>query len=106
MQNEMLGVMALKVLRIIAEDMRTSKFAITVDETTDICTTEQVVTVLHWVGIDLDVHEDFIGIYSTDSVSSSPPVSIVKDALLQLNLSTENCRGQCYDGGANTRGCR
>ena len=70
MQNEMLGVMASKVLRIIAEYVHTSKFAIMVDETTDNSTTEQIVIVLHWVGIDLDAHEDFIGLHSTDSISS------------------------------------
>ena len=106
MQNEMLGVMALKLLRKIADDVRTSKFTIMVDETTDISTTEQVVIVLRWVGTDLDVHEDFIGLYSTDSICSGPLVNIVKDVLLRLNLSIENCRGQCYDGAANMRGCR
>ena len=80
-----------------------SKFTIMVDETTDISTTEQVVIVLRWVGTDLDVHEDFIGLHSTDSIASGPLVSIVKDVLLRLNLCIENCRGQCYDGAANMR---
>ena len=77
-----------------------------VEETTDISTTEQVVIVLRWVGTDLDVHEDYIWLYSTDSICSGPLVNIVKDVLLWLNLSIENCRGQCYDGAANMRGCR
>ncbi len=68
-QNEMLGVMALNLLRNIANNVRTSKFTIMIDETTDVSTTEQVVIVLRWVGSDLDVHEDFIGLHSTDSNS-------------------------------------
>ena len=52
------------------------------------------------------MHEDFIGLYSTDFICSGPLVNIVKDVLLRLNLSIENCRGQCYDGAANTRGYR
>ena len=106
MQNEMLGVMALNLLRKIADNVRISKFTIMIDETTDVSTAEQVVIVLRWVGSDLDVHEDFIGLYSTDSISSGSLVGIVKDILLRLNLSIENCRGQCYDGAANMRGCR
>ncbi len=105
-QNEMLGVMALNLLRNIADNVRTSKFTIMIDETTDVSTTEQVVIVLRWVGSDLDVHEDFIGLHSTDSIASNSLVSIIRDVLLRLNLNIENCLGQCYDGAANMRGCR
>ena len=84
----MLRVMALMVLRIIAEDVRTSKFAVMVDETTVISTTELILIVLHWVGINLDVHEHTIGLYSADSIS------------------IENCQGQCYDGATNMWSCR
>ena len=41
---------------------------------------------LCWVGIDLHVQEDFIGLYPTDFISSGPLASIVKDSLLWLNL--------------------
>ncbi len=54
-QNEMLGLMALNLLRNIADNVRTSKFTIMIDETTDVRTTEQVVIVLRWVGSDLDM---------------------------------------------------
>ncbi len=51
-QNEILGVMALNLLRNIADNVRTSKCNIMIDETTDVSTTEQVVIVLRWVGSD------------------------------------------------------
>ena len=91
----MLGVMALKVLRIIAEDVSTSKSLPLWWMRPLILVPLSNLFVLHWVGIDLDVHEDFIGLYSTDCISSGPLVSIVKDALLRVNLCIENCRGQC-----------
>ena len=50
--------MSLSLLRKIADDIVSSKLTIMVDETTDVNTVEQVVTVLHWVSNDLDVHED------------------------------------------------
>ena len=53
-----------------------------VDETTDVNTVEQVVIVLHWVSDDLNVHEDFIGLYSADSIASGPLVTIIEDVLL------------------------
>ncbi len=52
------------------------------------------------------MHEDFIGLHFTDSIASNSLVSIIRDVLLRLNLNIENCRGQCYDGAANMRGCR
>ena len=69
-----------------------------VDETTDCSNVEQVVIVVRWVSDDLSVHEDFIGLYKTDSIQAKSLVSIIKDTLLCLNLKMELCRGQCYDG--------
>ena len=49
MQNEILQIMALRILRELAANIQSTKFTIMVDKTTDISTTEQVVIVLHWV---------------------------------------------------------
>ena len=38
---------------------------------------------------ELDVHEDFIGLYETES--------IIHDVLNRLNISITKLRGQCYD---------
>ena len=106
MQNELLQIMALRILRELAASIQSTKFTIMVDETTDISTTEQVVIVLRWVDQSLEVHEDFFGLYSTGSISADSLVSIIKDVLLRLNLQLDNCRGQCYDGASNMKGCR
>ena len=75
-----------------------------VDETTYTSTTEQVVVVFKWVDSSLQVHEDFVGLYETDSISSDSLCALIKDALLRFNLTLENCRGQCYDGASNMKG--
>ena len=36
-----------------------------VDETTDAGTEEQCVLVIRWIEHDLEVHDDFIGLYAT-----------------------------------------
>ena len=41
-----------------------------VDETTDVSTTEQVVLVFRWVDNLLHVHEYFVGLYQTESITS------------------------------------
>ena len=52
------------------------------DETTDTSTTEQVIVVFRWVDSSLQVHEDFVGLYEMDSISSDSLCALIKDALL------------------------
>ena len=103
-QNEILQVKALRVLRQVASNVQATNFTIMIGETTDTSTTEQVVFVLRWVDSSLQVHEDFVGLYETDSISSNSLCALVKDVLLRFNLKLENCRGQCYDGASNMKG--
>ena len=106
MQNELLQVMALRVLRDISGNVHDRPFTVMVDETTDASTQEQVVIVLRWVDDNLDPHEDFIGLHTTASTNASSILAIIKDVLLRMNVSLSNYRGQCYDGAAVMSGCR
>ena len=64
MQNEMLQVMALKILRDIASSLQSTPFyGIMADETPDISNREQVVICIRWVDDSLEVHEEFLGLY-------------------------------------------
>ena len=106
MQNEMLKVMALQILRGLARSIGESKFAIMVDETTDSSCTEQCVIVIRWVDSELQVHEEFCGFYAIATANADTIVSVIKDALLRMNLKLECCRGQCYDGASTMKGSR
>ena len=77
-----------------------------VDETTDAGTEEQCVVVICWVNNGLQAHEDFNGMYVTASRDANSIVAIIKDALMRMNLSLAQCRGQCYDGAAVMQGRR
>ena len=77
-----------------------------VDETTDAGAEEQCVVVICWVDNGLQAHEDFIGMYVTASTDANSIVAIIKDALMRMNLSLAQCRGQCYDGAAVMQGRR
>ena len=59
-QNEILSIMALKVLREIVCQLQSSVYTVMIDETTDISNTEQVVLVFRWVDNALNVHEEFV----------------------------------------------
>ena len=106
MQNEMLKVMSLRILRDIASKINPPRpFTIMVDETTDAGTEEQCVVVICWVDNGLQAHEDFIGMYVTASTDANSIVAIIKDALMRMNLSLAQCHGQYYDGAAVMQGC-
>ncbi len=107
-QNELLHIMANRIVRNIVNRIKSSGsyFSIMANETTDVSTTEQIVFVLRWVDDDLEPHEEFLGIHQTDSIDANTLVAIVKDILIRFNLDMKNCRGQCYDGAANMAGVR
>ena len=52
-QNEILSIMAKAVLQKIVIQFQSSFFTVTIDETTDISNTEQVVLVFPWVNSEL-----------------------------------------------------
>ena len=106
-QNEFLSIMALQVLREIAASLQSAVFyTVMVDETTDKANKEQVVLVFRWVDDLLVAHEEFVGLYLTDSITSEALVGVTKDTLLRMNLKIEHCRGQCYDGASSMSGAK
>ena len=106
-QNEFLSIMALQVLcRIAVQIQNAVFFTVMVDEATDCSNKEQVVLVFRWIGEDLVAHEDFIGLYLTDSIIAAALVAIIEDTLLRMNIKLEHCRGQCYDGASTMSGAK
>ena len=106
-QNELLEIMALSVLRKISSRISSSSFySIMADECTDVSNKEQLVLCFRWVDEDLSVYEYFVGLYQVPDITSATLVSVIKDTLLRMNLSISSCRGQCFDGASNMAGIR
>ena len=105
-QNEILSIMALKVLREIVCQLQSSVYTVMIDETTDISNTEQVVLVFRWVDNALNVHKEFVGLYQTKCTDAQALVHVIKDTLLRFNLKLNLCRGQCYDGASAMSGTK
>ena len=59
---------------------------------------EQLVMCLRWVDDNLEIHEDFIGLFPLDIENSETMLSVIKDAILRMNLKLSDARDQCYDG--------
>ena len=105
-QNELLQIMGLSVLRKVAGRLAGQYYTIMADETTDISNTEQLVLCLRFVDDQLVSHEEFIGLHSMDDTTAERITRTIEDILLRLSLPLENCRGQCYDGASSMAGCK
>ena len=70
-QNELLSIMSLQVIREIASQIKSAPyFTVVIDEATDLANFEQVVLVIRSVNDNLTVTEDVIGLYKTESIES------------------------------------
>ena len=83
-QNEILKIMALKIVCKIAVSLQGSDFfTIMADKTTDASNKEQVVICMRWVDNDFEAHEEFIGMHVVDSIDASTLYQVIKDVLLR-----------------------
>ena len=106
-QNEKLKLMSLELLRGIAHNLHSAEmFSIMADECTDESNAEQLAICFRWVDPKLEVHEEFVGLFTIANISASTIVAALRDCLLRLNLKLSRCRGQCYDGASNMSGHR
>ena len=77
-QNEILKIMALKLLRTIAAGIHESPyFTVMIDETTDITNKEQCTVCIRWVDKNLEVFKDFIGFWQVSSIDANTLVLFV-----------------------------
>lgn len=99
-QNELIEVEALSLLRKISTKMQSKFFTIMGDESADVANEEQVVVCCRWVDDDLTVIEDFIGIKPVARCTADEIVKVLLDSMALMNLKIQDCRGQCYDGAS------
>ena len=104
-QNEILKLLALKLLRKIATDIRSSGcYSILADEARDVSNTQQLVICIRWVTEGLIVEEDFIGLMALNKASAQKIAAAIKDVILRMGLSIEDAKEQCYDGYSTMTG--
>ena len=106
-QNEILKLMALTVLRKVCAKIRDNKwYSIMADECTDLSNKEQFTLCIRSVDENLEEREDFIGLYEMAAINSKSLLAAIKDMLVRINLSLSECCGQCFDGASNMTGSR
>ena len=61
------------------------------DEVTDSSNKEQFAVCLRWVDHDLVTHEELVGLYAVDNITPKILVNSLKDVLLRMGWSVQNC---------------
>ena len=103
-QKELLSLLTQHALQRILQDVKKSgKFAVIVDETSDVSKTEQVFLCLSYIA-NGSKKETFVGFYDTKSTEGEVLYELVTKAIGDLGLNLEDIVGQCYDGAANMSG--
>ena len=98
-----MDILAILTLQEKLKTIRERKFfSIIADEGTDVSNKEQLSFCLRTVDKDLSPFENLIGFYQLKNIKSDTIVLVIKDILIRINLSFDNCRGQTYDGASNT----
>ena len=97
-QNEMMQIMALRVLGGVAENIQTvDLYSIMCDEATDFKNVSELVVCLRWVDDELEARDAFIGLKNMPNTNANSTVRELKDAVLLMFLKLDKCRAQCYD---------
>ena len=84
-QNKILKLLALRLLREIAADIRSSGcYKLLAEEDTNVSNIEQLVTCIRWVTTDLVVEKDFIGLMPLEKANAASIAAAIKDVTLRM----------------------
>ena len=74
-QNDVIKIMANKILRDVSSMLQTSSFlTVMIDETTDISNQEQVTVVMRRIDENFVASEEFLGLYTVSKIDASTPL--------------------------------
>jgi len=86
-QNELIKLMGIQVLRSVAQELQKSPYlTIMADETTDTSNQEQLTIVLRQVTEELLVHEEFIGLYKVPNIEVATIFDVIQDVFKEFNI--------------------
>ena len=94
------------ILNNLSQEIRNSKyFSFMSDEAADISNKENPSVVIRFLDSTKTVREEFVGFYFCEDVTTGAAIKdLIIGAVVELGLSMDDCRGQCYDGAGNMSG--
>lgn len=104
--NEFIELIALKVRKIILDEIKCSKyFSIIVDSTPDISHVDELALIIRYVKKDGTPVERFIQYIPNVGHKGKAMEQEIMSTLASLGLNLNDCRGQSYDNASNMSGC-
>ena len=94
------------ILNNLSQEIRNSKyFSFMSDEAAGISNKENPSVVIRFLDSTKTVREEFVGFYFCEDVTTGAAIKdLIIGAVVELGLSMDDCRGQCYDGAGNMSG--
>ena len=105
-QIELITTVGKYILGGLSREIRESKyFSILADEAADISNKENMSIALRFVDRNKKIREEFVGFHLCEEGTSGRAIKeMIENAVTDLGLSLDDCRGQCYDGAGNMAG--
>ncbi|XP_046851760.1 52 kDa repressor of the inhibitor of the protein kinase-like [Xenia sp. Carnegie-2017] len=106
-QNKIIKCCGQVISNQIISDIKKRKFfSVIADEASDSSYKEQMSLVLRFVDTDMNIREEFISfLFCKWRLSGAQLAKLLLEALKELTLSIDDCRGQGYDGAGSVAGC-
>lgn len=105
-QNEMITTAGKYIKDQLSAEIRASKyFSVIADEATDVSNKENLSLVIRFVDSTQTIREEFVGFHLCEEGTSGRAIkNVITNAVADLGLNMNDCRGQCYDGAGNMAG--
>ena len=98
-QNDIISCLAKTVRKSVINSIG-SFWALLVDESKDVSRKEQLSFCIRSISKDGNVFEKPLGVIHMKKLNAEALASAINVAVIQNNLSWDNCVGQCYDGAS------
>lgn len=98
-QNTLLDICASCIVDTVSELRASGLFPIMVDDSSDISPIEQMFVCVRYVH-DCNIKERYLGFYDVHQVDADGLKSQILKTLSMLNIDTNLCVAQCYDGAS------
>ena len=105
-QNEMITTAGKYNKDQLSAEIQASKyFSVIADKATDILNKEKLSLVIRFVDSIQTIREEFVGFHLCEEGTSGHAIkTVITNAVADLGLNMNDCRGQYYDGAGNMAG--
>ena len=102
----MINTIGKYIIDQISGEIRESKyFSVIADEAIDVSNKENLSLVIRFVDNKQTIREEFAGFHICEEGTTGLAIkNVIINAVTELGISMNDCRGQCYDGAGNMAG--